>query len=96
VTSAAVTAVTGRRHLLTSTTLAYTVALTSTLTSEQVVRKLQDSMSNGLFLRILRSYTGIVGPQPGDSSTVIDANADTETKTKTETNTTTESVSLGK
>jgi hypothetical protein len=98
VTSAAVTAaaVSGRRHLLTSTTLAYTVALTSTLTSEEVVKKLQYSMSNGLFLSTLRSYTGIVGQQPGDSSTVIDANADTKTETKTETNFPSESVSLGK
>jgi hypothetical protein len=92
VTSAAVTAVSGRRQLLTSTTLAYTVALTSTLTSEQVVKKLQDSMSSGLFLRTLRSYSGIVGQQPGDSSTVIDANAET----KTETNSTSESLSMGK
>ena len=96
VTSAAVTAVAGRRQLLTSTTLAYTVALKSTLTSEQVVKKLQDSMSNGLFLRTLRSYSGIVGQQPGDSSTVIDANADTNAKTDTETTSTTESVSVGK
>lgn len=100
VTSAAVAAaaVSGRRQLLTLTGLAYTVTLTSTLTSEEVVKKLKDSMSNGLFLTTLRSYTGIVGQQPGDSSTVIDANADTETETetKTETNSPSESVSLGK
>ena len=53
-------------------------------------------MSNGLFLRTLRSYSGIVGQQPGDSSTVIDANADTNAKTDTETTSTTESVSVGK
>ena len=62
-----------------------------------MVKTLQDSMSNGLFLRTLRSYSGIVGQQPGDSSTVIDANADTDTdpKTNTETNSYTESVSVG-
>lgn len=94
-TSAEVTAVARRRQLLSSTNLAYTVTLTSTLTSEQVVKKLQVSMTNGLFLRTLMSYSGIVGQPSGDSSTVIDANADTKTDAEAKTISNPESVSIG-
>lgn len=77
VSSVVVTAVAGSRKMLSSTTLSYTVSLASALTTDQVVRKLQVSMDNGRFLKLLRSYSGIMGQKSSNPATVVDANAKT-------------------
>lgn len=91
VSSVVVTAVAGSRKMLSSTTLSYTVSLVSALTTDQVVRKLQVSMDNGLFLKLLRSYSGIVGQKSSNPTTVVDANAKTKTSPTDESST----VSIG-